>query len=146
MLNYGFWLLGRKESSEKEITDKFKKKEYDENEIKVVIDYLKEYNYINDIRFTEMFIRYGINNKWGLGKIKQKLSYDKGISSETIQNVLEEMDIDESSSIEKLILTKYKRHDLKDPKAKQKVLSSLVSKGFKISDIIKVITEINKAT
>lgn len=146
MLNYGFWLLGRKESCEKEITDKFKKKEYPEDEIKVVIAYLKDNRYIDDLRFTEIYIRYGMNNKWGLNKIKQKLSYEKGISNEMIKDVIESMEIDETDSISRIIETKYRKLDLKDPKSKQKVLRSLALKGFKMSDINNCISKIIKAT
>lgn len=146
LLNYGIWLLSRKEYSEKEIRDKCIKKEYDVKDIQEVIDYLKERKYISDERFTESYIRYGLNNKWGLGKIKQKIMYEKGISKELLNTILENFDIDETENIKNIINSKYRKLDLSDPKNKQKVFRGLASKGFKINDVIKAIDEIKEAT
>lgn len=146
LLNYGIWLLSRKEYSEKEIREKFIKKEYESNDIEEVLNYLKERKYLSDERFAESYVRYGLNNKWGLGKIKQKILYEKGISKEILNVILDELNIDESENIKSIINSKYRRLDLDDPKNKQKVFRGLSSKGFKINDIIRAIDEIKKAT
>lgn len=146
LLNYGIWLLSRKEYSEKEIKDKFIKKEYAPNECEDVIAYLKERKYLSDERFAESYVRYGLNNKWGLEKIKQKIIYEKGISKEVLNIILEDLDIDETENIKNIINSKYRKLDLNDPKSKQKVFRGLASKGFQINDVIKAIDEIKKAT
>lgn len=146
LLNYGIWLLSRKEYSEREIRDKFIKKEYDPKECEDVIEYLKDRKYISDERFAESYIRYGLNNKWGLGKIKQKILYEKGISKEILNIILEDLQIDETENIKNIINTKYRKLDISDPKSKQKIFRGLASKGFQINDIIKAIDEIKKAT
>src|SRR5690606_2214906 len=146
LLNYGIWLLSRKEYSEKEIKDKFIKKEYAPNECEDVIAYLKERKYLSDERFAESYVRYGLNNKWGLGKIKQKIIYEKGISKEVLNIILEDLDIDETENIKNIINSKYRKLDLNDPKSKQKVFRGLASKGFQINDVIKAIDEIKEAT
>jgi regulatory protein len=130
--------LGRKEFSVFEITNKYKKLEiYEIQDIKEVVDYLIELNYLNDERYCENYIRSGISKKWGLNKIKQNLTFDKRLNKELIETKIDSMQIDETESIKRIINTKYRNKDLSDYKEKSKAYTYLMSKGFKSSDIAK---------
>lgn len=130
--------LGRKEYSVYEMTNKYKKLEiYEINDIKEIVDYLLDLNYLNDERYCENYIRSGISKKWGLNKIKKNLTFDKRLNKELIESKIESMQIDETESIIKILNTKYKNKDLNDYKEKSKAYTYLMSKGFKSTDIAK---------
>lgn len=134
LLRYGFWLLGRKEYSEKELRTKFKEKEYNQDDINKVINYYKSNNYQSDARFTRMFIN-SKNSKMGISKLKSKLSFEKGISKDTIDEVLAELELSEIDNVIKLVETRFRNKDLKDHKEKSKAVRYLASKGFSFDDI-----------
>jgi regulatory protein len=134
LLRYGFWLLGRKEYSEKELRTKFKEKEYNQDDINKVISYYQSNNYQSDARFTRMFINSKIS-KMGISKLKSKLSFEKGINKDTIDEVLAELELSEIDNVIKLVETRFKNKDLKDHKEKSKAVRYLASKGFSFDDI-----------
>lgn len=141
LLTKMFNTLARKECSEAEIKDKYKKMElYDYDDILEVVRYLKNNNYINDERLCEVYIRSGMSKKWGLSKIKQKLIFDKKVSKELVEKKIGEIEIDESESVLKIVQFKYRNLDLKDPKIKNRAYRHLLSKGFKPSDISKALS------
>lgn len=87
--NYALNLLNYRWRTEKEIRDRLIKKEYDENIIEETISYLKNYNFIDDKRFAEIYTEQKIKNKkLGNYRIKHEL-YNKGVSQEIIEEVLE---------------------------------------------------------
>lgn len=140
LLNKMLNTISRKDYSENELKVKYKRLEiYEMNEIVEVINYLKEHNFVNDERYCENYIRIGISKKWGLNKIKQKLSFDKKINKKIIDEKISNVEVDEKESIVKIIQSKYSKLDLQDPKQKAKVYRSLVSKGFNSSDISKAL-------
>lgn len=134
LVRYGFWLLGRKEYSERELRNKFKEKEYNQDDINKVISYYQKNNYQSDERFTRMFINSKIS-KMGISKLKSKLAFEKGISKDTIEEVLAELELSEVDNVIKIVETKYRNKDLKDHKEKAKAVRYLVSKGFSFEDI-----------
>ena len=81
ILEYSFWLLGRREVSEKMLRASIRKKFPDAglDVVDDVVDFLIKNKYLSDDRFAEGFIRYGKRNKWGPNKIRLKLR-EKGIS------------------------------------------------------------------
>lgn len=135
LFNYGMYLLGRRDYSVKEMVKKFKEKEYQAEEIELVMNYLKENGYQSDERFTRSFINSKLSSKIGISKIKSTLSFEKGIDKELIELVLSEMEIDEIPVIMKIVEQKYRNKDLTDQKEKSKAFRFLVSKGFSFSDI-----------
>lgn len=87
--NYSLNLLKYRWRTEKEIRDKLTKKEYDEHIVEETIFYLKKYDFLNDKRFAETYAREKVENKkLGNYRIKHEL-YNKGVSQEIIDEVLE---------------------------------------------------------
>ena len=76
--------------------------------------------------------------KWGPERIKAEL-YKKGISTEYIDNALNESDTDDTTEIIETLLEKRIRNTPIDLKEKQKHINFLLRRGFKYDDIKAVI-------
>lgn len=142
LYNYSIYLLGRRDYSVKELKKKFKEKEYEESDVKEVLDYLIEHEYQSDEKFARSFINSKLNAKIGFSKIKSLLIYEKGIDKELAENILETIDNNELENIMSILSTKYRNKDLKDFKEKNKAFRFLVSKGFNFDDINKGFTQV----
>ncbi len=151
LLKYSLWLLGRREVSEKMLTSSLRKRFPEaalEDEEKV-LRYLIDNKYLSDIRFTEMFIRYGKAKKWGPLKIKFKLK-EKGISAELIQQFEPEWNVSPIDELVEYCVSKFKIADndwkslpYEDKnKFRNKIMRHLASKGFGMNVINEVMKNI----
>lgn len=80
-------IIEKSYKSEKEIRDKLQSKGYDLKSIDKSIEFLKSYNYLDDEKYSELYIKEKIKTQ-GKNKIKYSL-IKKGISEETIKSHLE---------------------------------------------------------
>jgi len=85
--NYGVWLLGRREWSEKELRARFALKGYESAEIEEAIQFLKAYGLQSDARFAGSKVRTNAGRA-GNAKILQQLKL-AGISQDVAQEALE---------------------------------------------------------
>lgn len=154
--SYALKIIERSYKSEKEIVEKLLARDYDEKTIARVIDFLKEYNFINDEKYAEMFIK-DKSISIGRNKIRYMLKR-KGIEESIIEHkltILEE-DVEEQVALK---LAQKKLDILKKSEANtkniyKKIGDYLISKGYnfdvvtstlnKIMDIYKI--DINKST
>lgn len=123
------YYLGYRARSEKEVVDKLSSKGYDKSIIDKVIDFLKEYDYVNDKKFADSYVR-DKNRFKPVGR--KKLAYElkqKGISNEIIDHVLDNTDLNELDSALRLIRKKAPNSTL-DIKEKQKIYQFLSRRGF----------------
>ncbi|SHH24778.1 recombination regulator RecX [Clostridium grantii] len=129
--------LERSHKTEKEIKDKLEKNEYPDNSIERVLEFLKSYEFINDEKFTKMFVEDKIK-KYGKNKIKFDL-IKKGINEKFIEENLNNMNDDnEKDTAKKIAEKKLKTLEGKygERVVYSKVSNYLSSKGFSF-DIIK---------
>lgn len=154
--SYSLKIIERSYKSEKEIVEKLLARDYDEKTIARVIDFLKEYNFINDEKYAEMFIK-DKSMSIGRNKIRYMLK-KKGIEESIIEHkltILEE-DIEEQVAL-KLAQKKLdiiKKSEANTKNIYKKIGDYLISKGYnfdvvtstlnKIMDIYKI--DINKST
>lgn len=122
--------------SEKEVRDKLLTKGFEESTIERTIQFLKSYNFIDDDKFADMYIRDRINNE-GIYKIKSSLSR-KGIPKEIIESKIEQIDhFKIESSAEKLAADKY-RAVMKSENDKRKIYKKvgdfLIRKGYSFDE------------
>ncbi|MBR6799999.1 MAG: RecX family transcriptional regulator [Firmicutes bacterium] len=68
-----------------------KGKGYEEDVIDDVIEQMKEYHYIDDYQFTEMYFAYGFEKGRGVSRIRRELA-EKGVSSDIIDMVYEDLE------------------------------------------------------
>ncbi len=143
--NHALKLLSYRQRSEKEIYDALKRKGFEDSYIENVINYCKEYNYLDDRAFAESFIKDKINlNKYGPERIKYELIL-KGISKDIINELLV-IDYDEQYEIAmKIAEKKLKSYEKDDRNSIYRKLSGFLQrKGYPYDIISKVIKEILK--
>ena len=131
--NLALYHLSFKQRTAKEVKEYLTQHDIQPETISQVLDNLKKDNWINDKRYANSFIQSNfLTGDKGAFVLKQKLS-QKGISSTIIEDELSQFDFTELTDkvAEKLL----KKHQGKLPsKALQdKILQSLINKGFSYS-------------
>jgi regulatory protein len=107
-----------------------------------VLQRCAELGYLNDAAYAEQFVRSRIAKKLGPHAIKMQLR-QKGFSESNIHALLAESQHPgaERERIQELIQSRYCKHNLADPKARKKVIASLVRKGFSLNEIFAVLNK-----
>lgn len=131
--------------TEKEMIDKLLQKGYEGIIIEKTIAFLKEYNFLNDEKYSLMYAR-DKSKIQGKNKIKYSLM-KKGIDKDTIENTLESMDNSvEEETAYNLAIKKYRILSKKENdkyKLNQKLIRFLLGKGYDyglIKNVIKKVT------
>lgn len=138
--NTSLKMIEKSYKTEKQIIDKLVQKEYQDKIIKRTIEFLKQYNFIDDKKYAQMYIKDKINAQ---GKNKTKYALiNKGINEEIINEELKYIDdtIEESSAM-KLAEKKYNLllKSEKDPRnINKKLREYLARKGYNLDIIQKV--------
>ena len=122
------YLLDDMARTEHQIRLKLKEGFYPEEAIDSAVSYCKDKRYIDDRDYADRFIS-SRADKLSRRMIEQKL-YAKGISRETVSEVMEESEIDEKAAVKAAILKKYGDISGCDQEEKQKIIKRLISKGF----------------
>ena len=93
-----------------------------------------EYGYLDYEKYAINLVKYLSQTKHMSSSFIKQEMFKRGISSEIISNVLEDVEVNNIDSVVELILTKYKSKINADDGIK-KVTASLMRKGFSYSDI-----------
>lgn len=132
-VNKCYDLLSRRDHSVKELRNKLLRT-VDEASADKAIDKMMELGYLDDERYADILLNHLVNEKrMSKSFIKQEM-YKRGLSADIIARTLDDAEIDNSSSCAELILTKYK-NKLNVEGGKEKVIASLMRKGFSYYDI-----------
>lgn len=142
--NTALKIIERTHKSEKEIRDKLALKEYENHIIDKAINFLKEYNFLNDNNYAKMYVR-DKSKTQGQMKIKYTLK-QKGIDEELIEKELSMLDNDNIKEVAlDLASKKYKtlcKRENDKYKLKQKLYRFLMGKGYEynlISEVVKIV-------
>lgn len=142
--NSALRIIEKSYKTEKEVRDKLILKGYDENSINKSIEFLKEYNFINDSNYTKAFINDKLKSQ-GSQKIKYSL-IQKGISIDNIDEELSNLNKENEKSIainiakKKLDIIKKKETD--NYKISGKLYRYLISKGYEYDVTKEVVKKI----
>ena len=141
--NKALSILSKASQSEKQIRQKLAK-DYEEDTIDRVIEFLQKYKFVDDEDLASRIVNTNVNlNKYGKNKIKQNL-YNKGIEKSIIETAID--DIDTDKEFENALYLGKKRYDRlknEDPrKAYQKIGNHLAYKGFNYDIIKKVLNKL----
>lgn len=142
--NSALRMFERSYKTEKEISDKLLVKGYDEGTISKVIIFLKEYSFLDDEKFTDMYIKDNIKTK-GKNKIKYDLM-KKGVSKDILAEKLEEVESsDEMEPALRLAEKKYRtllNTEGDQKKTCKKLGDFLIRKGYNYSTVKKVLSKV----
>ncbi len=138
--------IERTYKSEKEVIDKLLDKEYEEKTINRVMEFMKEYNFVNDSRYANAYIKEKMNGA-GREKIKFALK-NKGIPEHIIEEKLNLL-LEGNEKVVARELAKKKLNILiKNEKDKNKLYKKLgdflVTKGFNFEIVKEVVPSILK--
>jgi len=137
-LDYAMKYIYRFPKSEKELTTQLLKKWFSELEIAWAMDFLKKKGYVDDKNYVEMYLNSEVIKKWKPMQLIVRKLLQKWVDKKLIYSVCDELEADIqdwiSAKIEKEIeRLKATGLDWFD------VLQKLTQKGYKLSDIKKVI-------
>lgn len=142
-------IIERNYKTEKEVRDRLKQKGYEEKQINSSIDFLKEYNFLNDDSYAKLFIKDKLGTKGS-----QKIKYDlmkKGISKEIIEENLINIDkCKEKESALNVARKKYESIRKKESdkyKLSGKLYKFLISRGYGyeiVTDVVKKIMSLDE--
>lgn len=144
--SYALRIIERTYKTEKQIFDKLCQKEYDEKIIDKTIDFLKEYKFIDDEKYTEAYIKDKLKSQ-GKNRIKYAL-INKGISETLIKEKLSclDKDIEENTAL-KLAEKKYRiliKNEADVKKIHKKLGDYLVRSGYNLDVVQNTLNNIVK--
>ena len=130
-------LLEKMDRTEQGLYRKLAESEYPEELILDAIEYVKKYHYIDDYRYACTFIRYS-QEKMSRLQLKMKLT-QKGVPRDVIEKALEEeYSGEESAQIARLLEKRKFVAEEADEREFQRTYQYLLRRGFRSSDILKV--------
>ncbi len=119
--------------SEKELSDKLKRAGAKDDDILAVMEFLKEYNFLNDRAYAEKYAHdLVVLKKFGKKRVKLELS-KKGISSEILDEVLEDFDWDSEDILTPLV--KKKLSGDFEKKSIERTIRYFLYKGYSFDEI-----------
>ena len=138
------YLLTVRDHSRKELVDKLIQSVEDPDIAEQIADKMEEYGYLDDEKYARKLARdCMLRKKQGERRARFELQ-KKGISRETVDLVMEELEqseeYDPSAQLKELIGRKYARY-LTDPRGIQKVTNALARLGHSYSDIRAALAE-----
>ncbi|MBR5510129.1 MAG: regulatory protein RecX [Lachnospiraceae bacterium] len=134
-------LLERMDRTEAQLREKLLAVEFEQEIVEQAIVYVKSFGYLDDERYVRNYIEYRSHQK-SRRQLEQELQFRKGVSSELIQKVYEELEpTDEKELIRRYLEKKHYCSEVCDEKQKQRLIASLARKGFRIGDILTVMKE-----
>lgn len=129
--------LDYRDHSVRELKTKLLRK-FDEDSVNSAIDRLIELGLLNDERFAENFARQLFEHKkYGRNRIKSEL-FQRGIASDIINNVLDELfESEETDNVERIvdIINRKYYNKMIDENSRKKVFAALMRLGYGYSDI-----------
>lgn len=143
--NSAFRIIEKSYKTEKDIRERLSKKGYDDHTIKKVIDFFNEYDFIDDKKYAQAYIKEKIKLQ-GRNKIKYSL-LNKGIKEDIINEIFYNI-IDESKEIDSakvLALKKYNilcKRETDLYKIKNKLYQYLLGRGFNYDIAKKAVEEL----
>ncbi len=144
---YAMNLLRKQDRTERNLRIKLAEALYPGELIEQALNYVKEFGYLDDTRYSFNYIRLCLG-KYGVAEIRHRLS-EKGVSQENIEEGFRQAreegfleDDSEEELIEKLIRKKYHSLSELEEADKNKLFAFMYRKGFTVQNVEKVLKRI----
>ena len=133
-------LLEQQDRTEQQLYDKLKQNGYPEECIQMAISYVKSYHYIDDYRFSLIYIRYHQQKK-----SRQKLMLElmaRGVKRDVIEQAMEEeYFFDEKEKIHQLLQKRHYHAETADEGETRRTYQFLLRRGYRSNDILSVMKQ-----
>lgn len=134
-------LLERMDRTEAQLRQKLLDAEFEPEIVDQAMAYVKSFGYLDDERYVRNYIECRQHQK-SRRQLEQELQYRKGVPPELIQKVYEGLEsVDEKALIRRQLEKKRYNTREADEKQRQKMMASLLRKGFRMGDILAVLKE-----
>ncbi len=128
-------LIAVKDRTEKEMRDRLAQKGFGPDEIDETVEFLKNYKYIDDAEYARRYAADGVNLKgWGPGRIRTEL-LRRGISRETVDQTLEQMEADPREQIDLIMERRFSNSDLSNRNERNRIFGYFARRGYNSHDI-----------
>lgn len=128
-------LITIKDRTEKEMRTRLTEKGYDIDEIEAELEFLKEYKYIDDLRYSTHFANDCVNiKKWGKARIKMEL-IKKGIDREMAENAAEAACEESGDVLLSQMQKRFQNVDMESPKERARIFGYFARRGFSPDEI-----------
>ena len=131
--------LSGRNMTEGEVRDKLRKGMYPGEIIDNTIDYLKGLRLIDDEYFVQCYLD-SYSNRKSIRVICMEL-YNKGISRDIIDSLIDENNVDEESSIKKLLEKRHFNANESSDEEKNKTIAYLMRKGYDYGAIRRLVID-----
>lgn len=133
--------IARRPRSEWEIRDYLRRKEYDSPTIDLILNRLSIKGYVGDVKFAESWVNSRkLLKPTSLRRLKQELQ-QKHVSSEVIEQVLQQEPEEERDTLRELALKKRTQSRYQD---QQKLMAYLLRQGFGYGDVKTVLAQLQE--
>lgn len=130
-------LLEQMDRTEYNLRRKLEAAEYPQDCIDGAVEYVKGFRYLDDERYASGFVRFS-QEKMSRGRIRQKMM-ERGIAREIADRVIdEEYEGNEEAQMEALLAKRRFDPQCSDQKEFQRTYQFLLRRGFRSSDILRM--------
>lgn len=136
-------LLGVRPRSERELRDRLRRKEFDPETIDLALDRVRGWGYLDDAEFARRWVENRVQHRpRGERLIKQELRA-KGVDAATIDEVIEESEIDERAAALAVAEKAARRLQGLEPEvARRRLIGQLARRGFPFTVITPVVKQV----
>lgn len=141
-LEYASRVLAKKDYSEKDLRKKITE-HFGEEEADTTVAKLKEYGYLDDDRYREVYIASRVRSGYGSYRISGDL-YDKGLNDDLsdIDEICEKSHINRHVILKEFVARFLERKNIEDPyELRQKCTAHFYRKGHSIDEVKRIIDE-----
>jgi regulatory protein len=136
------YLLGKKNYTARELSQKLEEGYYPEEVVSHVLRLLTDYGFINDLHYAQRYVELQ-----GTRKSSRQMRLEltrKGIDAGVLEQVFLEAGDTETAALQKLVEKRCKNADLTDPKEWNKQLRYLLGKGFAYEQVKEILGAFRK--
>lgn len=131
------FLLGQMDRTEHQLRGKLREGGYPEICIGKAVDYVRQYHYIDDLRYARSYVRCRQQKR-----SRQRLKMDllrRGVDGDTIEQAIsEEYEADERGMIRELLEKRRYDYEHADQREQRRTYQFLLRRGYRSSDILAV--------
>ena len=140
---YAFLLLKYRLRTEKELSQRLKRKKFDQAVITETLEFLKNKGFVNDAAFAKAWVNSRINKPIGLRRLRVELT-QKGVDKEIINTEIARVkeDYSEEAVVAEIARSRFQKlKGIEPQKAKRRVYAYLLRRGFSPEIVIDAVNQ-----